>query len=398
MARAYTGPGSITALLAAAAIISSTSWLLLKNGRSPRPPRGQPEMLPPRPDTTKIAVCLVGAARRFELTGPSILKNVLMQYPHADLFLHSPLDGDAYKFSLLRDAPRVAAVKIFQPWHIVETDAHFKLLTPKKSPKGLQGLLQYFNLVEGCLGLIQSHEVRNNFTYDWIVRTRVDGFWAGPLEPTAFKPNVYTIPEGSRHGGLNDRLGVGDRKLSTVALSRLTMLNNLAEARYNNLNSETAFMHQMNLSHILVHEHQFSFCIVSDRQYKFPPGRYDTPVASMGSHGPLSGAKCRPCQCAYAGPRANQIWAGLDSNRGRVEWRNKGLGLCNATGDWEKGWEEVFDELAGAVAAKARRRVVGISFAECVHDLEVLRSRTSNWEALDPGKICLIGLGPIGTS
>ncbi|CAL4998264.1 unnamed protein product [Urochloa decumbens] len=397
MAGVYTGLGAITALLAVATIISSTSWLILNNGRPDSPSRAQPETLPTRLDRTRIAVCLVGAARRFELTGPSILRNVLAQYPQADLFLHSPLDGDTYKFSLLKDAPRVAAVKIFQPRHIVETDAHLRLLTPKKSPKGLQGLLQYFNLVEGCLGLIQSHEVRNNFTYDWIVRTRVDGFWAGPLKPTAFEPNLYTIPEGSRHGGLNDRLGIGDRKLSTVALSRLTMLKNLAEARYNNLNSETAFMHQMNLSHILVHEHQFRFCIVSDRRYKFPLGRYDTPVASMGSHGPLSGAKCRPCQCVYAGPQANQIWARLDPNRGRVEWRNKGLGLCNATGDWEKGWEEVFDELAGAVAAKARRRVVGISVADCVHDLEELRGRTSKWEALDPGKICLIGLGPIST-
>uniref|UniRef100_A0A0E0EKT1 DUF7796 domain-containing protein n=1 Tax=Oryza meridionalis TaxID=40149 RepID=A0A0E0EKT1_9ORYZ len=53
----------------------------------------------------RIAVCLVGAARRFELTGPSIARNVLApQYPHADLFLHNPLDRDSYKFGLLKDA------------------------------------------------------------------------------------------------------------------------------------------------------------------------------------------------------------------------------------------------------------------------------------------------------
>jgi hypothetical protein len=66
------------------------------------------------------------------------MKNVLAQYSHADLFLHSPLDSDAYKFSLLKDSPRVTAVKIFQPRHIVETNAYLRLLTPKKSPKGLQ--------------------------------------------------------------------------------------------------------------------------------------------------------------------------------------------------------------------------------------------------------------------
>ncbi|EEC83461.1 hypothetical protein OsI_28960 [Oryza sativa Indica Group] len=54
----------------------------------------------------RIAVCLVGAAQRFELTGPSIAWNVLApQYPHADLFLHNPLDRDSYKFGLLKDAP-----------------------------------------------------------------------------------------------------------------------------------------------------------------------------------------------------------------------------------------------------------------------------------------------------
>lgn len=69
--------------------------------------------------------------------------------------------------------------------------------------------------------------------------------------------------------------------------------------------------------------------------------------------------------------------------------------MCNATGEWEKGWEEVFEKVAGPVAAKIRKRVATMSIAECTYNLEILMSRTGLWEAPDPLKICLAGLGSI---
>ncbi|KAL0920600.1 hypothetical protein M5K25_009745 [Dendrobium thyrsiflorum] len=71
----------------------------------------------------RIAICLVGGARRFELTGPSIVKNLLKEYPNADLFLHSPLDEKAYKFFLLNEARRIAGIRIFEPDRIEETES-----------------------------------------------------------------------------------------------------------------------------------------------------------------------------------------------------------------------------------------------------------------------------------
>lgn len=91
-----------------------------------------------RLDESKMAVCLVGGARRFELTGPSIIRNILQVYPKSDLFLHSPLDSNSYKLSLLRNAPRIAAVKIFRPTHINETESQARVLTARNSPNGIQ--------------------------------------------------------------------------------------------------------------------------------------------------------------------------------------------------------------------------------------------------------------------
>lgn len=87
---------------------------------------------------SKIAVCLVGGARRFELTGPSIMDMILKEYPNSDLFLHSPLDSDAFKFSMLKSAPRIAAVNIFQPQPLPENETFVRVLSAQNSPNGIQ--------------------------------------------------------------------------------------------------------------------------------------------------------------------------------------------------------------------------------------------------------------------
>lgn len=89
-------------------------------------------------DRARIAICLVGGARHFELTGPTIVKNILAEYPNADLFLHSPLDRDAFKFSLLTVAPRIAAIRIFVPENIPETESQGRVLSSSGSPNGIQ--------------------------------------------------------------------------------------------------------------------------------------------------------------------------------------------------------------------------------------------------------------------
>ncbi|KAL3840132.1 hypothetical protein ACJIZ3_024723 [Penstemon smallii] len=357
------------------------------------PIRTRPQVqVPTQLKSSRIAVCLVGGARRFELTGPSILERILRVYDHADLFLHSPLDSNAYKFLLLNDAPRIAAVKIFEPNNIPVTESEVRVLTASNSPNGIQGLLQYFNLVEGCLTMIESYQEKNDFTYDWIIRTRVDGYWSDPLGPENFIPGQYLVPPGSSYGGLNDRFGVGDYNTSVVALSRLSLIPQLDSAGLAQLNSETAFKAQLSTQKVQYTTKRLPFCVVTDRKYGFPPARFGVPVAAMSSPGPLSGAKCRPCKPICSGSCVGPIMNGLNRGWSWTEWANNTLKLCDAHGEWEDGWEHLFDKMAGKKLASARKKVWALNMGRCVHEFEKMRNRTAHWDGPKSDEICRLGL------
>lgn len=116
------------------------------------------------------------------------------------------------------------------------------------------------------------------------------------------------------------------------------------------------------------------------------------PVASMGSMGPLSGAKCRPCRAACKGGCVEEVGRGWDEDWNSIEWRDGTLELCDGSGEWEEGWERVFDELAGEEAARARRRVGMMGVEECVEGWEELRGKAwSGWEAPSPEVVCGLG-------
>lgn len=240
--------------------------------------------------------------------------------------------------------------------------------------------------------MIKAHQEKNNFTYDWIIRTRVDGYWSDTLAPENFIPGKYLVPPGSSYGGLNDRFGVGDYNSSVVALSRLSLISQLDSAGLSQLNSETAFKAQLSTQNVQYTTKRLPFCVVSDRQYGYPPVRTGVPVAALSSRGPLSGAKCRPCKPVCSGPCVGPIMSGLYKSWSWTEWANNSLELCDAHGEWEEGWETFFDKAAGKKLSKARKRVWALNMDKCVDGFEKFKKRAAHWSGPSSAEICELGL------
>ncbi|XP_024394928.1 uncharacterized protein [Physcomitrium patens] len=340
---------------------------------------------------SRVAVCLVGGARAFELTGKTLKKYVVNAYNNTDIFLHSPLDKDSHKFTLLSGAVGLASARIFVPERLPESTLQREVLTAANSPNGIQGLLQYFNLVEGCLGLISEYEKKHNIKYDWIVRTRVDGYWTGPLPPlSSLNPSVYHIPEGSHYGGLNDRLGVGNAETSRVALSRLSLLPLLHQRGARNLNSETAFKAQLRYSNVRYSLTSFPFCILTYRKYAWPPAYFGVPVASLSTKGDMNGVKCKPCTPKATGSEAQAIVSKLGKGWG-FPGHIEGLELCDARQDWEPQWRTIYEKESGQEFSSDAKNVTTRSIAECVRDMEEFQKQWEVWDAPPAQVICSKG-------
>ena len=74
----------------------------------PFPSRSQVSSAPP--SSWRTAVCLVGGARDFELSSPSIMRRLIPSLsPRVTVFLHSPLDENSRKLWALKWAAALAA-------------------------------------------------------------------------------------------------------------------------------------------------------------------------------------------------------------------------------------------------------------------------------------------------
>ncbi|GJP53912.1 hypothetical protein CLOM_g13034 [Closterium sp. NIES-68] len=422
------------------------------------------------------AVCLVGGARDFEASGPSILHHLLPAYRPLHLFLLAPLDDKTSKlWALLHAAADVdggdwssggsgagggggagaggvkgltiGGVRIVPNTDVTETRMSHALLTKSGSPHGVQGLLQYFRLVEGCVDLIAAHEQAHSVTFHWVLRSRVDAFWTAPPPPLwTLDPGSYSVPYGWGWGGVNDRFGIGGREVSEVALRRLSVLPALFQAGKRLLNSEGAFEAQLQLRNVTVKPLSLPFCVLTRRGYGAPrPNAAPTASSSSSSSSsgggnsgasaadgngatsgadtgdstanptsapsvcsPLlvslssatrtaaNGAKCCPCQpCAQGEEAISLIHAYNETSPYRV-WLGHppaGVQLCPAhcpwggQGEWERRWGEV----VGEGMERQRREIVAVAgrVEECVKAWEEFQQASSAWQAPSALAVCL---------
>eukprot|EP00897_Mesotaenium_endlicherianum_P007289 jgi/Mesen1/6589/ME000338S05762 len=339
----------------------------------------------------RVAICLVGEARDFELTGPSIERHLLSAYPNSDVFVNMPFDESTRKLSLFANLTNLVHVRIFPSDSVNESAHPVDILRHRDSPSGLQGLLQYFRLVEGCIDLIKSHEQRHSLKYSWIVRTRVDGFWAGPPpDLKTLDPHAFTIPYGQDWVGYNDRFGIGGRRASLVAMSRLSLLPALQRLRYRDLNSETSHKAQFDATGISVARANVSFCILTRRFYPWKDG---PPIPSMGSSAPLNGAKCRPCTPRLTGTKAVERLRRI-AKEGSTRWLGpalEGIDLCDASGKWELKWQHAYVLAAGKEQAARGSRLQRQPLRNCTFSFEQLRQRVQLWYAPRSKAICRRG-------
>lgn len=356
-------------------------------GSAPAPGGG--EFRPLYNDTRRIAVCLVGGARRFELTGGTLRKYLLDVYNNTDVFLHSPLDDDSHKLTLLAGR-NLRVARIFTPSPLPETALIGEVITPWGSPHGTQGLLQYFNLVEGCYAMVRKYEVLHKFKYDWIVRTRVDGYWNAPIpELHALDPKYYYVAAGNDFGGLNDRFGMGNPHTSRAANARLSLLPAIHKHGWRLLNSESAYKAQFELLNVEYKRIQVPFCVMTLRTEAYPPAPYGLLMLSMASEGPMSGTYCRPCDREANETTSRAI---VDSCMRNWDWPGvaaRKVTVCDAGQPWAADWRQVAADvyardMDGAAIPDFERRPL----PRCVREMEDFQSQWDVWDSPSAETIC----------
>ncbi|KAG0625596.1 hypothetical protein M758_2G067200 [Ceratodon purpureus] len=353
----------------------------------PSPPGAQ--FAPLYNDTRRIAVCLVGGARMFELTGRTLRKYLLDVYNNTDVFLHSPLDRDSHKLTLLAGR-NLRVARIFTPEPLPESPLVAEVITSWGSPHGTQGLLQYFNLVEGCYGMVRKYEVLHKFRYDWIIRTRVDGYWNGPLpEIQTLDPKYYYVAAGNDFGGLNDRFGMGNPHTSRVANARLSMLPAMHKHGWRLLNSESAYKAQFELLNVGYKRIQIPFCVMTLRREAFPPAPYGLLMLSMAGEGPMSGTYCRPCDREANVTYSREI---VDNCMRNWDWPGvmaSKVTVCDAGNEWASNWRQIAaDVYERDMNGEEMPDFDYRSLRRCIKEMQGFQMQWDVWDAPSASAIC----------
>lgn len=75
-----------------------------------------------------------------------------------------------------------------------------------------------------------------------------------------------------------------------------------------------------------------------------------------------------------------------------TRYDNGSVRLCDASNEWEDGWEKLFDKFAGKKFADVRKKIKGLTMEDCIRDFELLKKRAGTWNVPPARDICSMGL------
>ena len=201
-----------------------------------------------------IAVCLSGEPRSLKLSADNILNNLIVPN-NCDIFIHTWYDNfnsermDGYCgvfpgtnitgngcMSKWEDIDYIKILNTFNPKSIL-IEKQFKFVEKFKIPNWSLGttsnkVQSMFYSINKANELKQQYEKYNNFTYDYVIRCRLDCIFNQQLKIEQFDNNYVHISNKMHSHGVNDFFAIGnslnmDKYSSTF--NNLHNLHNLCE-------------------------------------------------------------------------------------------------------------------------------------------------------------------------
>jgi len=219
------------------------------------------------PSTPKIALCISGQPRSYEIGHQFIKKNLLELY-NVDVFFHT-WNNDHTNFNKL--------IKLYNPKKYIVEPALENTIDQKYTRIPSQKFPAYFTVsafysIFTANQIKKEYEIDNNFLYDWVIRIRFD--YALNAEPDfsildsnkIYIPNCRMVPE--RNFG-NDQFAIGSSKVIDNYSSTFLYLD------YFYSNDITMIGEEMLKANLIKHNLIGENLVYVDMNNPFPPGPHN---------------------------------------------------------------------------------------------------------------------------
>jgi hypothetical protein len=194
----------------------------------------------------KVAVCFSGQLRSIDLTQKNIRKFLDEKFDDYKIFAHIPKDTFSENFSsyfpnsiiLIEDDPVIRRTKLKNK-QFTSVESKFTNLKAAKFAhmQQLYGIYMSNNLKI-------DYEKKNNFTFDWVLRTRTDlKFYPGDLKLESLDDKYIYTPNFHHWKGINDRFVLGNSLNMDIFANLYSFIK---KNRVSGFNAENIFRNYLN--------------------------------------------------------------------------------------------------------------------------------------------------------